>query len=241
MGGFSVKRALVLGGTGSIGSSICRTLVRGGAKVAFTCFEKEAAAKSLAEEIGAVGFARCDFNHPESIGGAIRELGIALGGIDALISAVGSGGARFNLKLGELTADDIDRAFTGNARGVILACQAARSYLAAGNIVVLGSMDGVKSVPSPIAFAAAKSALKGMVESMSKELGEFDIRVNLVVPGIVEGGASVHLSADLRERYLKHSSAKRLARPSEIAEVVSWFALENTYVTGQSILLNGGL
>lgn len=102
-------------------------------------------------------------------------------------------------------------------------------------------MDGLKPVPSPIHFATSKAALKGMVEAMSKELGNYNIRVNIVAPGILEEGASRVLGPEMKESYLKHSSFKRFGRVEEIAELASWLAIENTYVTGQSILLDGGL
>ncbi len=76
---------------------------------------------------------------------------------------------------------------------------------------------------------------------MSKELGNYNIRVNIVAPGILEEGASRVLGPEMKESYLKHSSFKRFGRVEEIAELASWLAIENTYVTGQSILLDGGL
>jgi NAD(P)-dependent dehydrogenase (short-subunit alcohol dehydrogenase family) len=238
------KRCLVLGGSGSIGAAICRRLASGGAQVGLTYFSGEARARALNAELPGSWVERCDFNDPDSIRFAIGALAERLGGLDALICAVGTPGPRFALKLGELEAADIDACVDVNARGVLLACKAALPALkAAGSasVVILGSMDGVKAVPSPIHFSTSKSALKGLVESMAHELGCQGVKVNLLAPGIVEGGASAHLSEELKKEYLKHCSMKRFARPSEIAEVAAWFALQNTYVTGQSILLNGGL
>ena len=108
-------------------------------------------------------------------------------------------------------------------------------------MVLLSSMDGYKSVPSPIHFAASRSALRGMIEAMSKELGNYNIRVNIVSPGIVEAGASEKLGPDMTEEYEKHTALKRFATVKEVAEMASWMALENTYISGQAILLDGGL
>ncbi len=239
-----MKRCLVLGGSGNIGSAVLRVLVREGAKVAFTYYARESEAAALATELSAAGYARCDFADPASIAAAVSELVGKLGGLDALVCTVGTPGKRFDLKLGEIRPEDLDACLDVNARGVLLACQAARPALAdspSGSILIVGSMDGFKAVPSPIHFATSKSALKGMVESMARELGPDGVKVNLLVPGVVEGGASVHLTEALKKEYLKYCSMKRFAKASEIAEAAVWFGLENTYVTGQAILLNGGL
>src|SRR5204863_245864 len=67
-----------------------------------------------------------------------------------------------------------------------------------GNIVLLGSIDGVKAAPSPVHYAASKGALAGMVKAMAKELGPHNIRVNSVAPGVLEGGLSRALPDELR-------------------------------------------
>ena len=240
-------RCLVIGGTGSIGGALCERLAGDGVSVAFTYHQNENRARELATRLGVKGFAACDLRQSNRIRPILEELIGKLGGLDGLICAAGIPGIserKFDLELKDLEAGDIDACFEVNARGALLACQVAVNALKAakrGNIVMMGSMDGVKTVPSPIHFATSKAALKGMVESMSKELGEHDIKVNLLIPGIVEGGASRFLTDDLRTKYLKHCSMKRFAKPAEVAEVAAWFALENTYVTGQSILMNGGL
>jgi NAD(P)-dependent dehydrogenase (short-subunit alcohol dehydrogenase family) len=80
-----------------------------------------------------------------------------------------------------------------------------------------------------------------MVEAMAKELGNYNIRVNILALGILEGGASRKLSNEVKEAYLKHCSMKRFGRAEEVAAMASWMALENTYVTGQVVILDGGL
>src|SRR5215510_1690347 len=71
--------------------------------------------------------------------------------------------------------------------------------------------------------------------------GEYNIRVNVIAPGIMEEGISKFLPSDLFDEYVKHCGLKRVGKVSEIATVITWFALHNTYVTGQSILVDGAL
>src|SRR5438034_343864 len=112
---------------------------------------------------------------------------------------------------------------------------------AGGNIVLVGSIDGVKPAPSPVHYAASKAALTGMAKAMAKELGPHNIRVNIVAPGVLDGGLSRVLPDDLRAQYLKHCGLKRLGRLEEVANVVAWLAVENTLVTAQTIVLDGAL
>jgi NAD(P)-dependent dehydrogenase (short-subunit alcohol dehydrogenase family) len=80
-----------------------------------------------------------------------------------------------------------------------------------------------------------------MTAAMAKELGPDGIRVNLLAPGILEGGMSTRLPAELRQDYLKHCGLRRFGRFDEVAAWVAWLALQNTYVTGQTILVDGAL
>ena len=175
-----------------------------------------------------------------------------MGGLDTLIVAAGaSGHERFYKEkpgvngngFGSISVQEAGEIVSVNTLGTFSVCQGALEFLKeqGGNIIIVGSMDGVKTVPSPIHFALSKAALKGLTESLSKELGGFNIRVNMIAPGIMEGGQSDLLSEERLAPYLKHCSLRRLGQPEEAAEVIAWFALENTYVTGQSILLDGGL
>ena len=77
--------------------------------------------------------------------------------------------------------------------------------------------------------------------SMAKELGEWNVRVNLVAPGVMEGGLSRTLPKNLLDEYKKHCGLRRLGRLQEIADLMAWLATENTYVTGQTIVVDGGL
>ena len=80
-----------------------------------------------------------------------------------------------------------------------------------------------------------------MASSLAKELGPDSIRVNLVAPGILEAGLSRDIPDDLLSEYLKHCGLKRVGRLDEVASLVAWLAQRNTYVNGQTILVDGAL
>ena len=195
----------------------------------------------------------CDLRDFNQVHQVVEQAAQHLGGLDALISAAGvSGDAYFYQRVSAADYDRLqpadqaafDECMQINARGIFAACRAAAPFLkasGAGNIVLISAIDGIKPVPAPIHFAASQSALKGMVEALAKELGHHQVCVNLMALGILEGGLSAKLGEDLKIAYLTHCSLKRLGKPEEVAEMVAWLVLENTYLTGQTIVLDGGL
>ncbi|MCI0412074.1 SDR family oxidoreductase [bacterium] len=246
-------RVLVLGGSGTVGSSICKTLQREGCKIAFTYHRNDEAAARLAESLDSPVYLQCDLENFELVRKTVRHAAEALEGLDALIQAAGtSGDDRFwkcaapgNYdKLQQIDQAAFDEMMAVNTRGTLAACQEAALWLrknGGGNILFVRSIDGIKPVPSPIHFASSTAAAKGMMEAMSKELGNYNIRVNIIALGILEGGASRKLSHEVKDAYLKHCSLGRYGRAEEVAELATWMAIQNTYVTGQVIILDGGL
>ncbi len=247
------QRCLVLGGSGTVGSALCRALAREGARVAFTWYRNEAAAEALTKELPESIALRCnleDFNGTMSV---VTRAAETLGGLDALVQAAGtSGDDRFwkcaapgNYdKLQQIDQNAFDEMMAVNTRGTLAACRAAAVSMrenAGGNILFIRSIDGIKPVPSPIHFASSTGAAKGMMDAMAKELGNYNIRVNILALGILEGGASRKLSHEVTDAYLKHCSLARFGKPEEAAEFAAWMALENTYITGQVLILDGGL
>jgi NAD(P)-dependent dehydrogenase (short-subunit alcohol dehydrogenase family) len=80
-----------------------------------------------------------------------------------------------------------------------------------------------------------------MAQSLAKELGKDGVRVNVVAPGILEGGLARTLPKALLDEYVRHCGLKRLGRPAEAANVIAWLARHNTYVTAQTVLVDGAL
>ncbi|MBI5200736.1 MAG: SDR family oxidoreductase [Elusimicrobia bacterium] len=242
-------RCLVLGGTGHVGAETCRALARDGHRVAFTYRRNEALAQKLLKELPGSIAIRAELTRWDDAVRAVEEGAKALGGLDALLQCAGTAG---DPKLYEPGAEKflgIDAAgwrdmLDVTAQSTFAAAQAACRLMppgGPGTILIVGSMDGVKAVPAPVHYAAAKGALRAMTQALAQELGKRGIRVNMLAPGLLDGGVASLLPPKLLEDYLKHCSLKRLGTAREIAEVAAWFVRENTYVTGQTILLDGGL
>ena len=233
---------VVFGGSGALGREVCRTLIARGARVGFTYFT------NATNGIDAVG-KRLDLTDVAAIDRTLDAFHSEFGRIDAFVdcAAVGTTVPHDGATVHHLMTDVDEQAWNAmidvNARGAFFAVRRLGALMrgSGGNIVLVGSIDGVKPAPSPVHYAASKAALTGMAKAMAKELGPHNIRVNIVAPGVLDGGLSRVLPDDLRAQYLKHCGLKRLGRLEEVANVVAWLAVENTLVTAQTIVVDGAL
>ena len=243
--GDTAPRCLLLGGSGTVGQAVCRALVARGARVGFSFHQGAEAARELSEATGAMG-TELDLTDPAALAPALDRIVEGLGGVDAFIHCAALGSTQHPPaydELAEIERVGFERLMAVNVTSALFACQHLAETLAdgGGNVVLFGSVDGIKMVPAPVPYATSKAALRGMVQALAKALGPEDVRVNLVAPGVLEGGVSHSLPERLRAQYLKHCGLKRLGRVQEVAALTSWLALENTYVTGQTLLVDGGL
>jgi NAD(P)-dependent dehydrogenase (short-subunit alcohol dehydrogenase family) len=245
----SAPRCLVLGGSGALGRAVCDALAADGARVAFTYHDGEPAARALAAALpGAVPLS-VDLTRVDAIDGAVDRAAEALGGLDAFVQCAGVGVTTTeepgtHVRMGAVDERAWDRMMDVNAKSTFFAARRVAGVMAGaggGNLVFIGSVDGVKPVPSPVHYAASKGALAAMTGAMAKELGESGIRVNMVAPGILEGGMSRDIPKGMLQEYVKHCGLKRVGRLPEVARLVGWLALHNTYVTGQVMLVDGAL
>jgi 3-oxoacyl-[acyl-carrier protein] reductase len=239
----SDKSVVVFGGSGTVGRAIVTALATDGAKVAFTYFQNESAARALVDAVPGSIARRVDLSSVSEASRAIVELRAELGGLTAFVHAATVTSAASESKFESiLEADEagLDRLLAVNVKSAFFACrELARDF--SGNIVLLGSIDGAKSVPAPAAYAASKGALSALARALSKELGPRGVKLNVVAPGVLEAGSSRALPESLRAEYLKHCGLRRFGKVEEIAGLVAWLALQNTYITGQTLLVDGAL
>jgi NAD(P)-dependent dehydrogenase (short-subunit alcohol dehydrogenase family) len=234
----------VAGASGTVGQAVSRALAARGVRVGLTYHRNEAVAAALAAELPGAALRRLDLTATADIPRVLDELGAELGGVDAFVHAAGIGSTASPPaydRLGETQEPGWDRLMAVHVRSAFFAAQHLAGKMKGGNLVFVGSMNGVKSAPAPVPYATATGALRAMTTALAKELGPRDLRVNMVAAGILESGISGFVPEDLKSEYKKHSALKRLGKVSEVAELVAWLAVENTYVTGRTIALDGGL
>lgn len=242
----SPKKVIVLGGSGMLGRRVCEALLNAGAQLGFTYKTGQTVADDLLARFPQCHARKVDVMDLPALFQACDELGDALSGVDALVHAVGIGSTcepgGFD-KIEDIDPEGWDRLCAVNVRSAFFAVQRLLPRLCAskGNIVLMGSIDGLRSVPAPVHYGSSKGALRSMVLALCKELGNKGVKVNMVAPGVLEGGLSRTMPSELRAEYIKHCGMKRMGRHEEAASLVAYLALENTYMSGQALIADGAL
>jgi NAD(P)-dependent dehydrogenase (short-subunit alcohol dehydrogenase family) len=236
--------AIVVGASSHLGTATCKELARRGARVAGTFFTGEDRAAELARELPGFVARRLDLTDA----GAIERVVAELGGADALIHCAGvasaaAGEDRYDA-LADVDPERLSRMFAINVSSMIFCARAFAAGASADtpkNLVLVGSIDGAKSVPTAIPYATSKGAVVALGRALAKELGPKGVLVNVVAPGVLEGGITRIVPDDVKREYVKHCAQKRFGTREEIARSIAWLALSNRYVTGQTMVLDGGL
>lgn len=241
-----VTTALVLGGTGTVGSAVLAELARRGVRAAFSFRTQADKAKALAAEHGHVGFA-VDLVDPAATRAALDAAfpvgDPAAAGPSVLIHCAGVSASQ---PLIELEIESWQRAAAINVGSALVAVKwlAERHRSAAASkrhVVLVGGLDRAQSLPLPASFAATQGALSALAMALGHELGPAGIHVNLVALGVLEGGISRDLMNRRRKDYETFSALRRVGKPDEAAKVIAWLALENTYIQGKVLAVNGGI
>ncbi|MBI2373213.1 MAG: 3-oxoacyl-ACP reductase FabG [Deltaproteobacteria bacterium] len=240
------KVALVTGGSRGLGRALCEVFAREGAVVAFTYSRSDEAAEETAKSIAARGGKGLAFKGsvivPAEVAEVTSKVERETGGIDILVNNAGIGQV---VPLALMEELDWDRMMDVHVKGAFLMSRAVVRGMVRrkrGKILNIGSLAGVKMMEAPVHYSAAKAALRGMTESLAKELGRFGITVNCLAPGILEAGLSGDLSKERRAEYLRHCSLGRLGTTAEVAEMAAFLVSDrNSYMNGATIVLDGGL
>lgn len=231
------RHALLTGGTGAVGREILALLTARAVATTFTCHSHTDSAEQLASTHGARAIA-LDLRDPDAIK---RALGALDDPPDLFIHAAATIDTTPAL---ELTPASFHEQLTVNTASVLSVVQAlAPSMIEAGSgdIVVLGALDRGQSLPIPAGFAASQGALSALVMALARELGPQGLRINMVSSGLLDAGLSQALPDSIFDDYTTFSAMRRLGTPIEVARAAVWLGLENTYMSGKIMPINGGI
>ena len=233
------KVALVTGSAAGIGAATARRLAADGMTVAVHSRASRAAGTALAEELGG-RYYQADLADDAAAGELVPRVLADFGRLDVLVNNAGISWPVPHRELGGLTAGDWRRLLDVNLVAPWLLCTAAEPALRAttGCIVNVTSHAGVRPKGSSIAYAASKAALNHVTRLLAAALGP-DVRVNAVAPGLVDTALTAGWT-DAQELWRTASPMRRAARPEDVADLISAL-IRNSYVTGEVVLLDGGL
>lgn len=242
---FDGKTVLVTGGASGIGLATCQEFAKAGAHVILTDINRQqgiAAVEQITASGGKASFIALDITDETSVEAAAEQVRGQFGKLDVLVNAAGW---------------DIIQPFMENSReywakivalNLMGPIQVTRAMLPllfeAGNgrIVNVGSDAGRVGSYGETVYAGAKGGIIAFTKSLAREVVRQNVHVNCVCPGPTDTPLFSTHSEKMRDALIKAIPKRRLAKPSEIADAVLFFASDrSTYVTGQVLSVSGGL
>lgn len=235
---------IVTGGSQGIGAAICRMAASRGWAVCLSYSSNAAEADSVVAAITAAGgqavAVRADAAD-EAATIRLFDAAAALGPITGVVVNAGITGPVS--RIDALEAADLDRVLAINVRGAYLTLRQAARTMAAGAIVAISSRASTLGAPGEwVHYAASKGAVDSMTIGAAKELAPRGIRVNAVVPGLID--TAIHAKAGMPDRVATLGASIPLGRAGtadDVARVVLWLLSDDSaYVTGALIPVSGG-
>jgi NAD(P)-dependent dehydrogenase (short-subunit alcohol dehydrogenase family) len=240
---FDGKVGLVTGGGTGIGLACARAIVEGGGRVMLAARREEV----LREAAGGLGPAAdwvvCDVTDQASVDGAVAASVERLGPLQLAVNAAatGSGGS-----LLMTAAEDFGRALEADLIGVYRCLRAealAMREAGGGSIVNISSIAGALTHPWMTSYCVAKAGVNMLTRCAADDLGEIGIRVNAVMPSLVDTPLVSMLTGDeeVRREYLRRIPLGRIGEPSDVGGVVAALLSDEAgWVTGQCLGVDGG-
>ena len=237
----------ITGGGSGIGAALVEAFAGQGALVAFVDI-LEAESKALAERLGKSGkqplFIRCDLLDIAALGAAIEEARKRLGPIGVLVNNAGNDTRQ---EIDAVTEADWDRAMGLNIKHQFFAAQAVRGQmreLGGGAIVNFSSIAWMAGGERMTAYATAKAAVVGLTNSLAREFGADNIRVNAIAPGavITERQRRLWISESDLKAIVARQCLHRVLLADEIARTALFLAsADSAMITKQCLIVDGGL
>ncbi len=238
-----MKRALVTGGSGSIGAAIARRLAQNGCHVYVHANANRAQAETVADEIRAQGGSAeavvFDVTDGAATAAVLQEM-LAAGAIQVLVNNAGIHEDAVMPGMNpQQWARVIDVSLNGfyNVTQPLLLPMIGKRW---GRIVNISSVAALTGNRGQVNYAAAKAGLHGATKSLALEVASRGVTVNAVAPGIIESAMTENVfDKDAIKRLVP---VGRAGRPEEVADLVSFLASENAaYISGQVISINGAM
>ncbi|PKM83565.1 MAG: 3-oxoacyl-[acyl-carrier-protein] reductase [Firmicutes bacterium HGW-Firmicutes-13] len=239
------KTAIVTGASRGIGKAIALALAEEGLNILINYVGRESQAEAVVEEIKAMGrkalAVRADVSSSEQSEEMVKFCLDKLGRVDILINNAGITRDSLIMRMKE---DDWDQVININLKGVFNCTRAVIRPMMKqkeGRIINIASVVGLTGNPGQANYAAAKAGIIGFTKAVAKEAASRGVLVNAIAPGFIQTEMTGVIGEETREKILKQIPLARFGSPSDVADAVKYLALHANYITGQVIIVDGGM
>ena len=237
------KTVLITGGAKRVGAAICRRLHTGGANLMLHYRASAGEARLLQAELNhvradSVALIQADLLEVAKLSSLVEQTLSRFGRLDALVNNASS---FYATAVGDIGTTQWDDLMGTNLRAPLFLAQAAAPALrkTQGAIVNITDIHAERPLKGYVVYSVAKAGLAGLTRSLARELAP-DVRVNAVAPGPILWPADDSFDELARQRIITNTPLRREGTPEDIATAV-WFLLaEASYVTGETIAVDGG-
>lgn len=238
------KKAIVTGAGQGIGRSIALKLAKEGADVVIAEMNSETGAQTAkeVENLGRKGlFIAVDVANRRQVQSMVDHVLGALKRIDILVNNAGFDRGATLLKVKE---EDWDAVLGVHLKGTLNCIQAVTPHMIEnqyGKIVNISSIYGRTGGMAAISYSSAKAGIIGMTRSVARELGRYQINVNMVLPGLILTPTIAKMAEKYRNTIIENTPLRRIGQPEEVANVVAFLASdEASFMTGAAVEVSGG-
>jgi 3-oxoacyl-[acyl-carrier protein] reductase len=238
------KHAIVTGAGQGIGRSIALKIAREGADVVIAETNRDTGAQTT-REVEALGkgamFVAVDVADQRSVQNMVSQVLGVWKRIDILVNNAGfdRGATLLNVK-----EEDWDAVLGVHLKGTLNCIQAVAPHMIEnryGKIVNISSIYGKSGGVAAISYSAAKAGIIGLTKSVARELGRYQINVNVVLPGLILTPTIAKMAEKYKNMIIDHTPLGRIGQPEEVANVVAFLASdEASFVTGATVDVSGG-
>lgn len=240
------KVALITGASRGIGRACALALAERGYDIALNYNSNDAKAQEAVEAVEALGVRAVAYKANTAdlaqVKPMFRQIVKDFGRLDVLVNNAGVVDDAYLLLVRE---DSLDRSLDVNIKGYIHCAQQAALKMISkkqGKIINISSVSSVLAVEGQTVYSATKGAVNSMTAVMAKELAPKGITVNAVAPGFIATEMMDAIPEELKAKYLEEVPMHRFANPEEVANAVAALCSDDfSYLTGQTIVLDGGL
>jgi 3-oxoacyl-[acyl-carrier protein] reductase len=236
------KNALVTGASGGIGGAISKALYEAGATVALSGTRKEKldeVASGLGERTHVLP---CNLFDNEAVAALPKEAATTMGSLDILVNNAGITRDNLFMRMKDQEWDEVVQVNLSSSFRLARASLRGMMKQRWGRIISVTSVVGTMGNPGQGNYAATKAGLVGMSKSLAQEVASRGITVNCIAPGFIDTAMTEDLDDARKERLLANIPAGRLGAGADIAAGALYLASdEASYITGQTLHINGGM